>query len=316
MTSQKIIVVIDKSEAYLNFKKNSYLEQWGVSNSEIKKITSLSDAGTATLFGDSPTSILNLTEPNEVKAILTELDNIDLSNSFESGLIITCSVPRTQTKKLESRFKALGAEVITPPSKSDDPLPIKLVSELNLNPQVKNFLLAYVGDDYDSLLPLVDSLSKIPKNKHRGITEEDIYIRLPQPPGAVPPWSIEKPLMRGDTNEMLDIFRRTHQHTNLLVVLATLKNKIQLFYRVAALTTANPRITNDQISETLQVANNYPLRIAKDNAKKYGLTKIEKAVKLITKAEADIKGGSAASNVAIMEKTLIELSMIFSGKEH
>lgn len=309
----KICVILDKSEVYVNFQKNRVLRSWGVPSEDTRNILTLAEAGRSTLFGDAPTSILTLDDVNAVKSFNETIANVDadsLSGKLDSGLIILTTVPRNSTKKIEAFVKELGGTVYAPPGKSEGSIAEKLVSELNVTRSVRDVLISYVGDDYEALIPIVNSLSEIPKQYHTRITEEDIYARFPQAPGAVAPWLIEKPLLAGDTEEVIDIFRRVHLHSHFLVVISILKNKMQLAYRVGSMVQSNPKITDEKIAEILGLKSSGQVRFAKGTARTYGVEKLQQAVLVIARAEAKVKGGSAAPNVAVVETMLVELSLV------
>lgn len=313
----KLALVVDKSEAYLNFQRERILASWKTTRQQGQEITSLGEGGGFTLFGEAPVSLMHLQEQAAMVKTLQEAEALtpeEVARLGESGLLITCNLPRTQTKKFEATWKNLGAQVYLPPTGKEEGIAARLVGELGLTPAVKDFLLSYVGENYDTLLPLVDSLSALPKAKHRFITEEDIYIRLPQPPGAVAPWAIEKPLFAGNMSEVIDIFRRTHHHSSLLVILATLKNKLQLAYRVAGLLTFTPRMSEEATASLLGVTKNYGHTLAHRHASKYGVKVLEEAVLLLRETEDKVKGASSASSVVEMEALLVRLCYLFQGK--
>lgn len=308
MTDPRLALIIDKSDAYINFQTERVLDRWGVSKSETRVVNSLSPAGPS-LFGGVPTSIIHLEDAEAVKALVAAADPETLVKDFPSGVIVTTSVARNSTRKLETLFTSLSGELYIPPGKGDDPLAVKLLSELNVTKEVRETLLSYVGEDYDSLIPIVDSLSSIPRKHHGRITVEDIYVRFPQPKGAVAPWLIEKPLLAGNMEEAIDLFRRIHQHSHFLVVLTILKNKFQMAYRIAVMTNDSPRITDDAIATALGLNSSGQVRFARRTAREYGVAKLQKAVLTIAETESKVKGMSAAPNVATVEAMLVSLCM-------
>lgn len=319
MTDKKIALIVDKSESYVNFQKQRLLDRWGVAKGATQYVENFSSAGGFTLFGDSPTSLMKIDDAAQIKKLNEELAHLtqeDLASTFEAGLIVYTTVARTYTKKLEDAFKKMGATIFIPPvGKSDLTIPQKLASELNLTRPVKEMLLAYVGDDYELLLPLVESISELPWDSHRRITEEDIYLRFAQPKGSIAPWTIEKPLLAGNMNETIEILRRVHQHSHFLVVLAILKNKFQLAYRVATLTEANPRVSNDEIAKMLGLNSSGQVGFAKSHGTTYGKDKLQKIVEILEKAESKVKGASAAPALAIMEAALVEVSITLKKRQ-
>lgn len=316
MTNLKLALVIDKSKSYTDFQKERILKDWGILPSELKKVTGLSQVGGSTLFGKSPTALMVISDTDEVKNLVKALEEVSSIDSvIGEGLIIMTSVARTSTKKLETLVAALGGEVVIakPGAKDGMSTGEKLINDLGFAPEVKNYLLAYVGDDYEALIPIARSLSEIPKEQHKRITVEDIYIRLPKAPGAVPPWEIEKPLFADNISKTIEVFRRIHQNSDLLVVLFVLKNKMTLAYRAGAMIEANPRISSADVAAALGVTDNYPLKLAMGQHKRYGLEKLEKIAQLLADTERKVKGGSAMPGDVTMEIMLVEFQRILRG---
>lgn len=316
MSNLKLALVIDKSKSYTDFQKERILKDWGILPSELKKVTGLSQVGGSTLFGKSPTALMVISDTDEVKNLVKALEEVtSIESVIGEGLIIMTSVARTSTKKLETLVAALGGEVVIakPGAKDGMSTGEKLINDLGFTKEVKNYLLAYVGDDYEALIPIARSLSEIPKDQHKRITVEDIYIRLPKAPGSVPPWEIEKPLFAGDISKTIEVFRRIHQNSDLLVVLFVLKNKMTLAYRAGAMIEANPRISSADVAAALGVTDNYPLKLAMGQHKRYGLEKLEKIAQLLANAERKIKGGSAMRGDVTMEIMLVEFQNILKG---
>lgn len=316
MASPRLVLIIDKSDAYCHFKRDQTLGAWGIEDDNIQTVTSLDEVGATTLFDDSPTSVMNMEEVDEVKLLVANLEKrlgspaarAAFLASLEEGLIIMTQVPRTSTKKLEALVTSLGGEVVVPPGKKDAPLVEKLLGELDLTPAVRRFILDYVGSNYEAVLPLVRTLSEIPRAHHRKITEEDIQIRFPGNKGEVPPWELEKHLLAGNMTGTIDTLRRIHRHSHLLVPLSILKNKFQLAYRISALLESG--ITGEAaLAEVLGQPKNYPFTLAVQSAKKYKRAKLERVVLILDRVDRAVKGGSAAPDLAIFEAALVEISL-------
>lgn len=316
MSKIKLALIIDKSQSYTDFQKERILKEWNVNPFELKKITSLSEAGGSTLFGKPPTALLTLSDLNEVKDFVEVLTKAKTAGTVEGsvgeGLLIMSPVARTSTKKLEALVEALGGEVVIAKASAKDKMTTgeKLINDLNFTREVKEYILSYVGDDYEALIPIARSLSDLPKESHSRISVEDIYIRLPKAPGAVPPWEIEKPLFAGNLSKTIEIFRRVHQNSDLLVVLFVLKNKMTLAYRAGAILDATPRTSSAVIAEALGVPDNYPLKLAMGYHSKYGIDKLEKLAMLLAETERKVKGGSGTPGDVTMEMMLVEFQQI------
>lgn len=307
----KIALIVDKSQPYLDFQRDRIFTQWNVD--DFDHVKSFSEVGEATIFGEPPASAIFLNDINSVKKIYEDLAQAEKSNILESrlsqGLIMTTTVARVSTKKLESFIKDNGGIVVFAKENSKDKTNVtdKLLNETSLNREVKKFLSEYIGDDYETLVSLLRNISVLSPKQQNKLEVEDMFIRLPQSPGSVAPWEIEKPLMSGDANSTIELYRRISQHSHYLVVLSILKNKIQLSWRIASLLSIDSRMSLADSASALGVANNYPFKLATENAKKLGLNKLEYCLSVIADTEADVKGGSSADGNVIMEITLMKI---------
>lgn len=314
----KIALIIDKSQVYIDLQKELIMAEWELETKDTKRMKSLLDAGAPTLFGESPAGIIHLEDIVQVKRFVEDMTAKIKKNTMEStagkGLIVYTTVGRNSTRKLEKLFTDLDGKVIVSKvdSKSTMSAAARLIADMGFSKDVRDYMLNYVGQDYEALIPIVRSFSDLTKTEQRQITLAEIYIRLPQAPGSVPPWDIEKPLLEGQTTEMLKIFRRVHQSTDLLVVLFILKNKFQLSYRAGVL--AESGLSQSRIAEVLDVKDNYPLKLAIQNARNFGTVKLQAAVELLANLETAVKGGSATPNDVEMEVKLIELQSILRNR--
>jgi len=155
---------------------------------------------------------------------------------------------------------------------------------------------------------LLRSLETLTPKQQSMITVSDLMIRLPQPPGSIPPWEIEKPLMQGDVPETISVYRRIILHSHPLVVLSVLRNKIQLMWRIAALEHFHGITDRAQLSAVLSVSNSYALKLAQNMSRQLGLAVCQKLTELIAQAETDLKGGSQADNSVTMELLLVKIT--------
>jgi len=306
----KIALVLDKSQAYLDYQKESIRKSWNIDKANIRLVNKLSEASGVTLFGDLPLSMITLEDPDQIKAFVKEIEeaikNKSINSLLQFGLIITSSANRNSTKKLEALVSELGGKVIAADSgKGALTMTEKLVSELHLNREVRQFLIDYLGDDYEGAISIVRSLSEFSKEVHQKITIEDLYIRLPQAPGSVPPWEIEKFLWKGDSSKTIEIFRRVENNSHYLVILSILKNKVLLAYRAAMLIESNPNISSSSIAKALGVPDNYPLKLAMGNAKSIKSAKLKEISEMMIEVEANVKGYSAAPGKPLMEVMLM-----------
>lgn len=313
----KLTLIIDKSESYIGFEKVNVLKKWGIDEAEVENVDSLSRVGEETIFGDSFTSVLSVNILDSWKKLVLEFQKLvdagEIEYKVRQGLIITSTLARNSTKKMEELVKKAGGEVIVAKESAKDKTNVsaKMLSKLKLANPVKDFLVEYAADDYDSLVSVIQSISDLPPAAQAKISIEDMYIRLPKPPGAVPPWELEKPLLAGNVEQTIEMYRRITSHSHFLVVLSLVKNKMLLSWRIASLQQSTPRLSEAAAAEQLGQAKNYPFKLAYDNASRTGYDKLLKIIEILLKAEADVKGGSSADSSVVMEIALIRIAQIF-----
>ena len=157
------------------------VKKWGLSNPSLS--SDISDIMKKSLFDDQPL-ILFISEKNSLESVLHQVkENPAL---YEDGLLIvsTCNPSSKAMKEFPKVVESLGGLAFSERSEK-----VKaLLSEVFLTREVKDEILSYVGEDSDSLLPIVNDVSKLPRRVQESMTWEDIRIRLPQSPGEVMPW--------------------------------------------------------------------------------------------------------------------------------
>ena len=309
----KLALILDKSSAFRDFQRASILKQWQ-SDTDVQRVNSLDEVGQETIFGNPPTAVMELDDIITVKKLVKDLESYssknELNHKLRYGLVLVSGANRNSTKKLEQIVNHLGGCVILAKESSKDKLSVttKLLSNLSLGRSEKRFLEDYVADDYDSLFSLLRSLETLTPKQQSMITVSDLMIRLPQPPGSIPPWEIEKPLMQGDVPETISVYRRIILHSHPLVVLSVLRNKIQLMWRIAVLEHFHGITDRTQLSAALSVSNSYALKLAQNMSRQLGLSICQKLTELIAQAETDLKGGSQADNSVTMELLLVQIA--------
>ena len=310
----RLVLLLDKSEPWLNYTRKQVLSSWEVdSDDDVTVAENLSVVGTPDLFGETPVCTMSLTEVEQVKSLASDLETLvkdgSLADRMSAGLVIMCSVNRNSTKKLESLVSRNGGRVITTKETSKDrsPAALRMLKSLSIPSDVKSFLVDYAGDDYSLVIPLIEELASVSPRQQRLVTLDKIELRLAKSAGSLTPWQIEKPLLKdNDPDETIKVFRRIVKHSHPLLVLRVLKNKMHLAYRVSALMDAG--VTDlRQIADCLGVANNYPLRLAHDFAKDFGMAQCQWFLEQIVDAESKAMGASSADPVVHAEMTLARM---------
>lgn len=303
----KLFLIIDKHEAYRDYKIDKTLEEWGTSRKNLKTIDTIKTTSGMDLFGDTPVSIItfynNLDGLKKMIETITKMSKQELEESFPEGLIISTDAQRNSTKKLEKFVEEIGGTLsLMTPDKDSDKMSLRFVNELNLTKPVKELLLSYVGDDYETLIPLVKTLSKIPKNKHKNITEEDILVRLPQAKGKIKPWDVMNKMDRNDLSGAIESARRVFQHSYYLVLLTMMKNQYQGMYRIGIL--SQQGCNDNEIKEITGVNN---VGVLKNKASKIPLAKLQRIVNIVSDTETKVKGGSSVDGENLVELMIMKI---------
>ena len=228
----KLLLVVEPSAEYRDYVIRSTLEDWGCN--DVQEIDSLDTSAKPDLFGETPVALLkfekDLKNFKKAQQQFQKWGGEDVEKKYPSGLIICTDAGRVSTKQIEKKVKDFGGILSLHPSGKEMSLNERLLSEINVSRAVKDCMLQYVGEDFESLIPLVKSISKISKQNQRKITEADILVRLSQDKGAVKPWAIHNSIKSGNVSEALEVTRRICQHQHPLVLVAILRNQYQGLY--------------------------------------------------------------------------------------
>lgn len=307
----RLALIVDKSHAYINFQKDSVRQSWDMNDVDIRHVTHVEQAGGTTLFGNSPQAHVWLKDGdavNDANQALQWHDGDSFQQKFPSGVVLMSDVSQSKTKTLTKTVEKLGGVVYATPSSDKMKLPERLVRSTHVNADARDFLVDYVGEEYDTLIPLIRSIMTLDSRQQHRLTVEQLSNRLPQPPGSVPPWEIEKPLFAGDTAKALDILHRVSKNSSrYLIVLKILRNKVNLLFRVAALLSDDASLTQQDIAHTLDEANNYGLKLAMQRARSMGLDKTAELARLTSHYNTQICGGSPVCGTLLMEAMIIDI---------
>lgn len=100
------------------------------------------------------------------------------------------------------------------PSKDASSMIGKLMRSVSLSPQVCSQLLDYVGEQYDLLLPIVRSISKMNRAEQEALTWTDVSMRLAIGKGTVAPWGskgqkgLSEYMVEGDLSGAIEHYQR------------------------------------------------------------------------------------------------------------
>lgn len=296
--SKKLIFVMSDSDAYLHDEAIRIQKEWGFTTNNVKRVEEWSHSlvgSSVSLFGDVSMIHLDLSDQHKLKAFVKLIDDKKEKKFFEGhwfgpGLIITSTYTRG-TKKIENLVKASGGTV----AKKAKPAEMRelLLGRINLSRETRAFSEAYVGDDYDMLISVVNQLEKLSKEEQGSITPEELIVKLPIRPGAVPPWDFINPMLEGNAADSVEKFQRAMLGTHILVPMSLAKGKLQLLYRLKVLQQDGIWKSQEQ-AKILGERNGPNIWITAKAGQRLSLQTAEYLAKLSLVTEANLKGHSQA----------------------
>lgn len=293
-----LLFVMSDSEAHLRDEVIRQREKWGFKSSNVKTTETWNPAltrGSVSLFGEPTLIHLDLSDKNRLKSFVEMIDD-KKSKYFEDhwfgqGVIIT-STHAQGTKKIENLIKKSGGKVIKK-AKPAEMVKI-LLNRVNLSKESKDFLKDYAGENYEILFSIVNQIEKMDKSEQQNTTIEDLIIRLPSKPGAVPPWEFINPMLEGDAKKAIKLYERAIEGSHILVIMTFAKSNLQLLYRLKVLQSVGIWKSNEQ-AETIGERNGPKIWNAANVAKKVDIKTAEYLAKLALATEANLKGHSSAN---------------------
>lgn len=297
--NKKLTFIMSDSEAYLRDEVIRISGEWGFTKSNIKYVEEWNPAlvrGALSLFGDVSMIHLDLNDKNKLKNFVDLIGDKSQAQLFEGekwfgpGLIIT-SIHAQGTKKIENLIEKSKGIVVKKAKPSE--MKNKLLSRVKLNKDAKEFLVNYVGEDYQILIPLINQLEKLTKEEQSALPIEELIVKLPSKPGSVLPWEFINPLLEGNANEAINLYKRCVEGSHVLVTMQLARKKLQMLYRLKLLQLSGIWDSKKQ-AEILGENNGPNIWITAGVAKNLSLNTAEYLAKLALETEANLKGYSNA----------------------
>lgn len=293
---EKIIFIMDDSEAFLRNEVLRISSDWGFIKSNVKS-TEVWNAAmgkkAVSLFGEKNITHLDLSDANKLKNFVSLMSDKNTKSMFEGkwfgeGLIITSTIARG-TKKIEDLVKSSKGEVI----KKAKPKEIKknILNRLSVSKDVSDFLDAYAGDDYQLIIGVVNQIEDMEEKRQKALSIEEVIVRLPGKPGSLPPWEFVNPMLEGNTKEAIELYERSVEGSHVLVTAKLAKSKLQLLYRLKMLQENGVSDSKSQ-AELLGERNGPNIWLTAKVAQKIDKSTAEFLAKLSVRMEADLKGHS------------------------
>lgn len=284
-----IALIIDNSKIYLENKVKDFIKEWNLENEECNRITSW-EYGIGSLQGlfGNPYTLLDLTNKtdfdNFVKLIKDKKKAYFFDGDWFSNNLIIITTFQQGSKSIVDLVNKNKGQIIKKQNLND------LKNELKINfknKDVLNFVNEYIGEDYDILISLKNSLNSLTQEDIENISLTEIITYLPYEKGNIPIWNFLENIFNKDIDKTLDDIDRTLEHNHYLVLLTIMKNKFRLFYQY---TIANlEKLKESEIVKKLEVNNAYSF-ISFKRCKGISHETIEYILKLIDKAEKELKG--------------------------
>lgn len=233
----RLFLIIDDSDIFLDKKTNEILENWKQDNIyECSTITQWSKGiGNQITMFSKPCIKLDLRDDKNLKNFAELVknknkNNLFADNWFENGVIIITNKIRG-TSKIVQLVKDSNGVIIQ--KKTNEEHKKEILNSLKVNNSVKNFISEYIGDDYELLYLIANSINSVKDTSL--INLNNIQTFIPAKPGSIPPWDYINCLNSGNiakANEQLD---RVLENTHYLVVVSLLKNFMYnlLLYNIA-----------------------------------------------------------------------------------
>lgn len=293
----EICLISHPDRTIRSFHVDSQLARWGEDSPRI--VFSAQDIHAQSLFSEIPAHVLHLDTADDVKKALPVLEKI-VGKDFPSGVIISTPVSVRSLKKMQAWVESLGGTSVIGAKKDAGKLVETMLSSVAIPRESKRFLSEYAGDDPSLIVSVIQGLQKLPLESQKKVTPQKIVPRLPLPPGAVPPWNVEKELFDGTAKSLVGTYRKVVRHTHPLVVLSFVKSSVLGVYY------AQNGAKGEDLG-ALTGKRGYPLTLMSRRAKKYSSSDVERAVEIIVQLDKNVKGGSHVDPVTLTEIALVEI---------
>lgn len=308
----KLALCLDKSEAYLEFMKDAQAKEWDP-RKPIKKVDSISSIGGSPLFGGGSMSWFPLKTKEDVASLMdyfSSTDSSKISKRFENGVVLTSSIHRNSTRKLEKAVEELGGRLVLETDRDKRAVTNRVLSAFPLSDHVRDFAVDYIADDYDLSLPLSSYLSNLSSEEIERLTEDDVFQSLPSAPGSIPPWDVENALLDGNLSLAIELSRRVGSRgsSNPILLLGYLRKKFTQYFEVASSLPSS----DDDLSQFFGIKKGYSLTFTKKTAKSLGKRRSYSCLEILSRYDSFLKGHSFVNSSILMDMMLLELGLAIS----
>lgn len=314
--------------AVINYEKESYgeqrasdmLDEWGFPFRNRVVTSSIHGRARNGLLGPERATLLSIEgkDDSAKKALRETVDMLGSApdETIGNGLVIMLQLPESLKvmKELISMVKKLHGEYIVPKKNKQGEVQ-DIITQVHLNPAVRDALLEYVGQSYDNLLPFVNALKAMPESEQRAMTLEDVMIRMPHKPGEIPLFGsgYGRNRVKGITDYIMDrskplalakLQRLLDSGTSPILILAAIKSKIIPMYRLRLLLDAgtspsrasealglpDPKYSGKGEKDPRYNKSGYPTKVAIQECRSWDMEQLEHAAQTVLRAESMMKG--------------------------
>lgn len=309
--SRPVGLVIDSSASWVNHKARQLLSQWGVS--EPLEVASLLEPRGESLFEEPQLVLFDLPDAAEVRRVAEYLSAVadeQFHADFPAGVLFTTTVNKNTARTLCNNVEQLGGTVYRS-GKYASQTTRSIVAETALPKTVKDYLIDYAGEDYETVIALVESISSLPPKAQKNIGVEDVALRMPAPPGAVPLYRLDEPFVAGDVATLVPMLRRAvGGMRSPIPAVVYLLGRVRAYYELSLV----PGMTDATAAQVTGLRKGFSMKKARENAARHDARTWAQVLSILTCTERQLKGGRSGHPMVNLEAGLAEAMMLLRSR--
>lgn len=243
----RLVTINYETLSYAEQRASDIMDGWGIDPASRRHTDDVANRPGRTLFGPPMACVLTIRDKSMLEAATSAM--VAEGAAFAgAGVVMLAAFPENTKamKAFMAAVRGLGGVAETPKKNRDGEI-TAIMSTIHLNARSAEFLLSYVGGDYEILLPLAKSITMLPRAEQEALTVDDLIVRLPDHPGEITVWGdfrkheqgLDDLVMAGDRGAALARLRRILAGgTQPLVVLAFLRNRFAAMYQLKTMLAA------------------------------------------------------------------------------
>lgn len=261
--------------------------------------------GNSNYLFQTPFILLDLTEDKNYQAFKKLDKKLFTDNWFQNDVIILSC--QNKDKSLVKFVKSFGGVVETKPKVEE--VVDNLLKDLPLTPAVSRFIRDYVGDSYDDLVSVKNTLKALSEEQISALTEETVLTYLPTEMGKktffpLLSYTIGYNTRRDKLNLIDKEYQRLVQTYHPFLLLTLLKNKIACLSKYQNLKKAG--LSDQDTVKVFGYKSTYALKDYKDA----GGVDATMLMKLIYFTENHLKTSTRLDNVLELRQLFLSVGFI------